>query len=185
MFDVEKNIKGLGNALAKLDRVSGKIRKTILEKAFKAGAVIVRDAARANAPKDTGNLKRKIEIVKVRQKNADSPSEYLVGASIEAKGFAYTDLTTTKQRTRYRKGNRPAFYSDFLEKGYFAGKRHFRRGANKENKEAIKQQQHQGHKFIDPKPYLVPAFERVADQAVDKIAEIISEEISKELAGGG
>lgn len=177
-----KFMKGVGKAIAKLEGLSAKVKKDIITKAFKEGALVVRDAAREAAPRDTGNLKRKIKIVKVKPKNPDAPAEYLIGASVEARGYLYTDLATTKIKTRYEKRNRPAYYSDFLEKGYFAGKRHFRKGASDP---AIRRQQHDGHKFIPPKPYLVPAFEKVADRAIDVIGETIDKEILKEIGNGG
>lgn len=181
MIENMRHVKGLSEVLRKLDGLPMAIRKKVIEPALYEGAKTVRAAAKRKAPKDTGNLTRKIKIVKVKEKDNSLKVEYLIGADVRTKGIAYSEIDTRHRKVRYEQLDRPAFYSDFLEKGYFKGKRRFRKGGEDA---AVRAQQHAGHEFVAPKPYLVPAFDSVQDQVINDfitVADTVLDKVIKDL----
>lgn len=117
-----------------------KLQKKVLSKAARKAGNVVKDEARRRVPVDTGALRKalKVRAIKAKMTRRTGRTGVLVGAS--DKDF------TGKQ-----------FYGSFIEFGYHRGARKSR------NKEA--QAKIEDRPFIEPRPYLGPAFDAKKGEA--------------------
>ncbi|ARL36741.1 HK97-gp10 family putative phage morphogenesis protein [Burkholderia pseudomallei] len=94
-------ILGLGDLRADFEKLAKSHSTKALRRATVAGAKVIRDEARARAPKKTGKLRRNIVSAALRQK--DAPGLATAGVRVRTKG----------------KGDSPsnAFYWRFIELG--------------------------------------------------------------------
>lgn len=94
-------ILGLGDLRADFEKLAKAQSTKVLRRATLAGAKVIRDEARARAPKKSGKLRRNIVSAALRQK--DAPGIATAGVRVRTKG----------------KGDSPsnAFYWRFVELG--------------------------------------------------------------------
>ena len=95
----EVRIEGLRELNATLKKLEDRTQKRILNRAVNAGAVVIRNEARQNAPQDTGKLKRNIITAKRRAQKGQA----VYAVSVRRKGKA--------------EDSRNAFYGYFVEFG--------------------------------------------------------------------
>lgn len=138
-FRVE-GLQQLGENLRKLSTVTA---KKLAQKATRLGANVIRDRTRANAPVDTGTLKKNIATAKARK--TQYTSEYRVIVRQDSRQYGNTKDNVRKGRVgKSYATDGPAFYSKFLEFG------------------TVK---------MSPKPFMRPAFDQGKEAAVDKVAD--------------
>lgn len=87
------NIKGLADLKRNLRQVGKSLHNFVISEALKEGSKTIQKAAKANAGKDTGILKRSIRVYKRR---GDSPSQVYFAV------FAGASVSDKKRRARYR-----------------------------------------------------------------------------------
>jgi HK97 gp10 family phage protein len=102
LLEVTHNVQGLAELEKGLVELGRDVGLKGLSKATAAGARLIRDRARALAPKDTGNLKKNIVVTKYRRVK-DKSRETRHAVVIRSKGKAGD------------KNN--AFYGAFVERG--------------------------------------------------------------------
>jgi len=147
-------LEGILDTLKKLGKEASK-RGGPARKALFQGAKVIRDAARQNAPVDTGALKKNIVAARDRNPASDGAAEqYFVGV----KGGARKPYADSKKNRR--KGNvgktyetaGSTYYWRFLEFG--TAKR-------------------------PPVPFLVPAFEQNKEAALEAVTKTMRVEVDK------
>lgn len=151
MSEQLRNVRGMSEALRRMEKLPKAIQKRILDPGLKLAAHKVKQRAKAGAPKDTGNLAKKIQIRKVRSTASSTRLEYIIGAS--KKGQPDT-INGAGQWTRAI--DRSAFYSDMVVKGFYV---------------KIKG----GKKFIKPNDYLTKAMDAVEPDLPDIFLGITNE----------
>ena len=95
-------IDGIKEAVGNIDALDKKMRNSVIRKGLRAGGKVWRDAARGEAPSQTGKLKRSIKVRSGKRKK-DSIS---ITVGMGAKDYV---------------GN--SFYGAFIEYGFHIGKR--------------------------------------------------------------
>ena len=95
-------IDGIKEAVGNIDALEKKMRNSIIRKGLRAGGKVWRDAARGEAPSQTGKLKRSIKV-RAGTRKKDSIS---ITVGMGAKDYV---------------GN--SFYGAFIEYGFHIGKR--------------------------------------------------------------
>jgi len=127
------NITGIRDVQRLLDRV-GRAPAKVLTKATKLGAYIVRNQARANAPVDSGALKRGIKL-KAEKRRAGKKVYQISFFGRDGKtGEEFIKIESDGSRSFYPVSQEYGWKSDG---GYIEGKR-FLRDAFENNREAIK-----------------------------------------------
>jgi HK97 gp10 family phage protein len=145
------DMKGLAELERKLRQLAEKMQGKALRQATNAGAQVIKRAARARVPVDTGLLKRNIVVGRSRRNSAKGRESYNIFLKKEKRIYA----NTRANRRRNRVGKKyevdgPAFYGKFVE---------------------------MGTSKMAARPFLRPAFEASKQAAVDavrlKLAEVI------------
>jgi HK97 gp10 family phage protein len=143
--ELESNLKALPLRLA----------RNVVARATYAGAVVVRDAARKNAPVKTGKLKKSIRIKKRRSRRGSTEIVYAVSPQV--------------------------FYGHMVEKGTppHVIKAKFKKAMGKDGKFGLIVK----HKGAKAKPFLRPAFDdnipRIIDAMQAKLVQGIEREANR------
>jgi HK97 gp10 family phage protein len=139
-------IEGLDDVLAALKALPDSITKNAAPFAMRKGANVIAKEAKARAPKRTGNLQKRIAVRKRKRRDAGIALAYSVGVL----GGASSTYGNTKSNRRkglvgktYDRGG-TAYYWRFLEFGT---------------------------EKLAAKPFLRPAFDSKAEEAVKAIAD--------------
>lgn len=171
------HIKGLVELKRALQTLPKNIQRNVLRASVNAGARVVRDQARINAPvlheaipkhQPPGTLKRSIVTAYIPEKSNGQQATYFV---------------TVRQGKRYRgqgkqqNKSQDAFYGAWVELGhhYVAPKP---KGVNWKRH---RQQQRVSGVFVPPHPYLRPAFEAKKLQSVEAIREYMLNRLPQEV----
>lgn len=117
------NIEHADYILAKLRALAGmpkaKGQKNPILVGLRAGAIVIRDAARTYAPRDTGNLRSNIVVMRYRSRDPAVPVRFAVGV----RGGGKAPYSDTKRNRRLRRVGKKyvvagsAYYWRFLELG--------------------------------------------------------------------
>ena len=105
----EFEVKGLRELQAAMNKLSGDMANKIARQATAAGAGVVRKAAKARAPKDSGNLQAALVMKRVR--NTPLTEEYIV----TVRQGKRSDIKKAKAGTGAL--GRDAYYARFVEFG--------------------------------------------------------------------
>lgn len=176
-----KGLKELNDALAQLPRNIG---RNVLRGAVRAGAAVVRDEAKRQAPVDTGTLRRAIYHKQIREQSSAVRQVFYVGVR---RGKQYRSLTTKGGKDR----SMDAYYAGFVEYGHFArrskdGK--FRKLMRKTdrgqaNNQVMAEMVQSGEvRWIPARPYMRPAWAVTKEQALKALSEYIAKRIPEEAA---
>lgn len=102
-------VEGLRELNANLKRLTDKVQRRVLNRAVNAGARVIRDEAKQNAPVDTGKLKR--NIITAKRRAPKGQAEYVV----TVRGISQrTGNSDNSMKTNDPKN---AFYARFIEFG--------------------------------------------------------------------
>jgi HK97 gp10 family phage protein len=148
----EVHVRGLSELQKFLDELPQKVEQNILRSALSAGARVVRDQAKANAPVKTGTLRAGLKV-------SSRISKGVVTASVKAKGkhgylAPWLEYGTSAHKIAGKKGGWLSFG------GIFA-----------------KSVEHPG---ISPRPFLRPALEARAQDALVAVGEAIKKRLTRE-----
>jgi HK97 gp10 family phage protein len=106
------NITGFKELAAAMAELPKNIAKNVLRGAVNAGATVIRKQAVANAPEDSGTLKRAIYQKQIQEKSGLTQQTFYVG------------VRHGKQYRAVKKGSKvvslDAFYADWVEYGHVA-----------------------------------------------------------------
>lgn len=150
MADVR--VKGLAELQAFLDQLPAKMEANIMRSALRAGANIVRDQAKANAPVKTGLLREGLKV-STRSRRG------VVSASVKAKGkhgfiAPWLEYGTGAHKITAKKGGTLAFGGGFAKSVTHPG--------------------------TAPRPFMRPALEARAQDALVAVGEAIKKRLTKE-----
>lgn len=170
---------GLAIGLAELP---ANINRNALSAAVRAGAGVVRDEARLEAPVRSGKLRRSIWVKRIRELSSEGRETFFVGARsaknwrVEGSGFGKVKAGSSVD----------AYYGKWVELGHFSrpsGRRQLPRGKGRTS--AIMGMLKAGTvHWIDGKPFLVPAFRMKTQAAVDAMAVKLRERLERFRAQG-
>ena len=171
------NVKGLKELQESMKALSANVSKNVLRGAVNAGARVIRDQARANAPvlhaaipshQPPGTLKRSIVASFIRERSSQTQSMYYV---------------TVRQGKKYRgQGKRQtmsqdAYYGAWVELGhYFVGHKSQNATWSKHRKA-----QHSRGIYVPPHPYLRPAFDAKKQDSVEAMRRYLMDRIPVEI----
>jgi len=190
-MDISIKVEGLAELDKKLREFAPKLQKKMLTKSLRAAAKVIQTEAKAEAPSDTGTLKRNIVVRGARKRGAAAR----VSIGIKTKTQTFAD--SAKNRRAGRAGKKykvagDAFYGRFVE---FGTKAHAivarRKVMNKGKRGALafsvggksvftKSVKHPG---APAKPFLKPSLERKATQALDAMRQSLAQQIKQEYRG--
>lgn len=149
-----EGLEGLLDALKKLGKEASK-NGGPARKALFAGAKVIRDAARENAPVQTGAMKKNIVAARDRKPQiAGAAEQYFVGV----KGGARKPYANSKKNVRSGKAGKTyetqgsTYYWRFVEFGTAK---------------------------MPARPFLVPAFEQNKELALEQVAKTMWKEVDK------
>lgn len=168
MLSVRCKVEGLQELSKALEALPKDLAEKALRQATAAGAAIVRDEAKARAPRDTGKLISAAFVSKDKQQTDELRAVYHVGIR-SGKRF----------RARGKKGaDRDAFYWKFLEFG------HFTRHASSQRRDSrlkrfAKRAVAKGVRFIAGRPFLRPALETKRAEVVERIKQVLAARIRR------
>ena len=169
-----EHISGLKELQEALKQLPQNIARNVLRGAVSAGAALVRDEAKRNAPVFTGSpqmghpppgtLKRSVYIKQIPERSNLYKQVFFVGVR---KGKKY------QKQGKHGTLSQDAYYASWVEFGHYyapPGKQSpaTRRGAK-------------GAVFGQPHPYLRPAWESKKGSAVQRIKDYLAQRIPKEL----
>jgi HK97 gp10 family phage protein len=137
------------------------MQKRVLRPALRAAAKVIQAQAVANAPKDTGALKKSIKV------RAGKRSR---------KGIVRVNVTTSKDSTTLYKGKQ--YYGAFIEFGHHVGKRTAE--VKRTQKANPGTRVSGGRRFIEPKPFMRPAFDSKKKEATKVASDLIAKGIVTE-----
>jgi HK97 gp10 family phage protein len=152
-------IQGLADLERKISELPQKLARNVMRGALRAGANTLRAEARAKVPVDSGALRQSIRV------------------SARLRGTKATARVTAGGRAR--KGD--AFYAHMVEFGTQAHKI----SANMKRALVINGQLVRGeisHPGARPRPFMRPALDAKAQQAIEDVARYIRERLAKEAA---
>jgi HK97 gp10 family phage protein len=155
-------VLGIPDLQRALDRLAVDLRKKVIRKALRAGAKVVLNQAKANAPVRTGLLRRRITVMASKLRKV-SRGEIGVFLTVRA---------TKKARATKDRRNDP-FYFKFQESGFHATGRHKIGGGTK--RRALGRQ---AFRFIAGKQFLGRAFEAKRSEAL----QVIINEVRSHIA---
>jgi HK97 gp10 family phage protein len=168
-------VKGLEQLTAALKSLPAKVATRTLRRAVSAGAAVIRDAARANAPTAEriikrgggvvtlpGTLKKSIVIKYVPSNSNDNQVQYVVAI---------------RKGKRLQKSGRDAFYASFVEFGHKLVPR--RTSATPGRLRSRQQQATASGAEVRGYRYLTRAIDQYHGAAVDKIRDALASELAK------
>lgn len=172
------NVKGLKELQQSMKALSANVAKNVLRGAVNAGARVVRNQARSNAPvlhaaipshQPPGTLKRSIVASFIRERSNTNQAMYYV---------------TVRQGKKYRgQGKRQtmsqdAYYGAWVELGhYFVGHR-----AQNTTWENHRKAQMSRGVYVPAHPFLRPAYEARKQESVEAMKRYLEQRIPDEVA---
>lgn len=170
-MEVTIQLKGFDELAAKLREMPQDIARNALRSSVSAGAAVIRDEAKLQAPVLSGTLRRAMYIKQIRELSDAQRQTFYVGA---------------RQGKRYQKvgkkgRNYDAFYARFVEFGHFTrppGGGQLKRGRGRVQSLQI-MLANKSIKFVDPDPFLGPAFREKKDAAINSMAAKLRERIER------
>jgi HK97 gp10 family phage protein len=164
---VTMKVHGLEEINRALGELPAKIANKVLRKGVTAGAMLLRGAIRKAAPKRNEASQKKMSKGGTRGPGFLSKN---IGARYRRKVSRFGDI-------HYGVGpTGQGFYGYFVEAGHAAGKRKkYGRGITAST----------GLKMVPPHPFILPTFNSMTQQVIDKTKEKLSEGIVKESRDSG
>lgn len=174
MSDVR--VKGLSELNKFLQQLPAQLEANILRGALREGAKVVEADAKARVPEDTGRLKESIRVSTRLKKGR-------VVASIYAGGRSGAKKVMPRKGGGLRVGYELAFYAMWVEYGTAAHKILPRKpgGFLSIGGNFVRGVEHPGTK---PRPYMRPALEAKAQEAVLAAANYMKQRLSSKRLGG-
>ena len=171
------HIKGLTELKRAMQALPEKISRNVLRASVNAGARVVRDQARINAPvlntavpghQPPGTLKRSIVTAFISEKSNAQQATYFVTVR---QGKKY------RGQGRHQNKSQDAFYGAWVELGhhYVAPK------PKTTNWKRHRHHQHTSGVFVPAHPFLRPAFEAKKYQSVQAIREYLLQRLPQEV----
>lgn len=162
-------IKGLDELERRLDRIPMALARDIARPALEAAGEVIAQAAEANAPRLSGELAEDI-IVEVRVSGDLRTNRVLVGPGYPGPGMKI------RKRGRYAgqqdSTTSPGVYGAFVERGHgMAGYSWKSRFGSARDRRRSGREVELGAHDVPPHPWLQPAFNSSADQAVQVLAD--------------
>lgn len=156
-------IKGGRELQEYLNTLPAKIEKNLMKAALRQGANVILEAARQNAPSETGALRRSIKVS-------------TGGRSGEAKAIIRAGGKTSMGKN---KGSRDVWYALLVE--YGTAPHSITVGQDSKALGVPNKPVHTvSHPGAAPRPYMRPAIDEKADAAVRKVGEILRQRLSTE-----
>lgn len=166
MFSAVK-VTGLAELNAALNRLADDVAIKHARGALAAGAALIRDEARKNAPQLTGKLKRAIYSMWMREMSTRERQTFFVSVR-RGKKFQGRTSTSKSGKTRTT-ADRDAYYWTWIEFGHVsAGPGGQLKGGTRRRERARSEKRAAG-KFVPPQPFLRPAFEAKKQEAVEAV----------------
>lgn len=171
------HIKGLTELKRAMQALPSNIARNVLRASVNAGARVVRDQARINAPvlpasvpghQPPGTLKRSIVTAFISEKSNTQQATYYVTVR---QGKKY------RGQGRHQNKSQDAFYGAWVELGHYyvapkpkntSWKRH-------------RQHQHASGVYVRPHPFLRPAFEVKKYDSVEAIRQYLLQRVPQEV----
>lgn len=148
---------------ALITKIPVEMQGKVLQQALSAGTKLIVDEAKARAPVKTGRLFRAIYATRDKR---------------NSNGVYEARVVTVRRGKKYQKSNRDAYYWKFVEFGH-------RTGAKKgQYLEKLDGRRSQGRAvkakgFVQPRPFMRPAFEAQKFNALRAIQTKLSREIER------
>lgn len=168
MLSIRAKVEGLDELAKALEQLPEDLAERALRQATAAGAVIVRDEAKARAPRDTGKLVSAAFVKKDGGQTDDLRAVYHIG--IRAGKSA--------RRVGRKKLDLDAYYWKFVEFGHFT--RHA--GSNRRDstvKRLAKRAFAKSVRFISGRPFLRPALETKRAEVIERIRSVLEARIRR------
>lgn len=157
MSESSVKITGLKELSDSLTKMKNDVAIKHVRGALAAGAAVIRDAARQNAPQMTGKLRRAIYSMWMRELSDSERQTFFVSVR-RGKKFRSRTLTVKGGKTRTTKDT-DAYYWTWIEFGHTTRQS----GGRIKGGSARREQTRAGAKakgaFVPPQPFLRPAFE--------------------------
>ena len=154
--------------LAELNALPRQMKEKVMRGAVATGASVIRKAAIALAPVDTGNLQSAIYQVRLPEKGSPTSEVFKVDVRM---GRSYR---TGKGGIKV--ANVDAYYAEWVEFGHFT--RASGMTANQHKKARIAGLLTSlGAKWVPPKPFMRPAFELNKTAALDAMSQYIDDNL--------
>jgi HK97 gp10 family phage protein len=134
-----------------LNTLAPKLEQNIMRGALRAGAKVILDEAKQNVPVSSGDLRDSLRV-------STSSKKGRVTASVKA-------------------GNKKVFYSRFIEFGVAAHTITSKTGYLSFLGNAYKSVEHPG---LQPKPFLRPALDSKANEAINAVGDYIGKRLNKQ-----
>lgn len=110
MADEFMSLSGFRELAAALRELGPRVAKNALRRSVSSGAAVIRDAAKSNAPEDTGKLKRAIGIKRSKDARGEMSAKYQVFVRQAKNG-------SIGQKNVKAYGKFDAFYARWIEFG--------------------------------------------------------------------
>jgi HK97 gp10 family phage protein len=171
MIGIRCKVEGLDELAAALEQLPQDLADRALRQATAAGAALIREEAKARAPRDTGKLISATYITRDRGQSGDGNREiYHVGVRAGKRA----------QRIGRKRLNLDAFYWKFIEFGHFVRARGDSvRGVGRTIKRAIARTINGPPRYISGKPFLRPALESKRLDVVERIKTVLAARIKR------
>jgi len=168
VISIRAKVEGLDELAKALEELPQDLAERALRQATAAGAAIVRDEARARAPRDTGKMIAAAFVKKDGGQTDDVRAVYHVGirAGKRARSLGKKKL------------NLDAFYWKFVEFGHFTRHAGSKR-SDSTLKRAAKRALAKGVRFVSGRPFLRPALEMKQAEVIEKIRSVLEARIRR------
>lgn len=174
-------IEGLRELARALEQFPQRLGQNVLRGAVNAGARVIRDEAKTQAPVETGTLKRSIYTKRIREESGTLVQTYFVGVR---RGKQYRSLTTKTGKDR----SMDAYYAPFVEYGHFTrrsgGRLRFTNRGQRNNQQLSDEVQSGQVRWIPAQPFMRPAWDARKDDALKAIADYLMRRIPEEVRKG-
>lgn len=183
MDDWRRQIEGLPQVEKLFEELGTTVVKEVVKESLNAAAEMVRNELRHRVPVLTGNLVMRITTKHLKSLRNESVDAILIGASVDGKPISARDIRRAAWNERramiQQSIDRPAKYIEFLERGWYTGKRS---GPNSHKALVGRVIPHwgaprSGRTFVPPHPVVLPSFDKVAP----KVPAIFAENFSKRI----
>jgi len=188
MFQPTFDIEGLPELNAKLDEISSLVSGPIAREALQAGGKLIKDAAVEKVHRRTGALAEDIVIV-TRMREQGIEKYVLIGPAWNPEAYRRVarGRGARNGEAHADQSTNAGVYGLFLETGHRApgqGLAHnlqFRRDERAAKKQGRKVNSHDyGHLTTPPYPWLGPAIDEQADNALQAAADVIEQRFSEQ-----
>jgi HK97 gp10 family phage protein len=170
-------VSGLEDLLRRLDQIPLALSRQVARDALQEAGEVIQTAAEASAPRRTGELADDI-IVEVRTAGDLSSNKVVVGPGYPGPGVK------TRKRGRYAgqsdRTTSPGVYGGFVERGHgMPGHSWASRYGSAKQRRRTGRQVELGSHDVPPHPWLKPAFDASADEAVQVLSDRTREALDR------